>query len=79
VKVLRHEAENRGVALELRLPEAEMWVAASAEVANDILSNLVLNAIEATPSGGHVRIAMHVAGGECQVNVEDDGPGIRLS
>jgi signal transduction histidine kinase len=76
VKVLRHEAENRGVALELRLPEAEMWVAASAEVANDILSNLVLNAIEATPSGGHVRIAMHVAGGECQVNVEDDGPGI---
>jgi len=76
VKVLRHEAENRGVALELRLPEAEMWVAASAAVANDILSNLVLNAIEATPSGGHVRIAMHVAGGECQVNVEDDGPGI---
>jgi len=76
VKVLRHEAENRGVALELRLPEAEMWVAASAEVANDILSNLVLNAIEATPSGGHVRIAMHVEGGECQVNVEDDGPGI---
>ncbi|MGB2679396.1 MAG: ATP-binding protein [Candidatus Acidiferrum sp.] len=76
VNVLRHEAENRGVALELRPPEAEMWVAASAEVANDILSNLVLNAIEATPSGGHVRIAMRVAGGECQVTVEDDGPGI---
>src|SRR5271157_3159639 len=76
VNVLRHEAENRGVALELRRPDAEMWVAASAEVANDILSNLVLNAIEATPSGGHVRIAMHVAGGECQVTVEDDGPGI---
>ena len=51
VNVLRHEAENRGVALELRPSEAEMWVAASAEVANDILSNLVLNAIEATPFG----------------------------
>jgi signal transduction histidine kinase len=76
VNVLRHEAENRGVALELRTPEAEMWVAAGAEVANDILSNLVLNAIEATPAGGHVRIAMRVAGGECQVTVEDDGPGI---
>jgi signal transduction histidine kinase len=76
VNVLRHEAENRGVALELRPPEAEMQVAASAEVANDILSNLVLNAIEATPLGGHVRIAMQAAGGECQVTVEDDGPGI---
>ena len=76
VNMLRHEAENRGVALELRPPEAEMRVEASAEVANDILSNLVLNAIEATPSGGHVRIAMRVAGGECQVTVEDDGPGI---
>jgi signal transduction histidine kinase len=76
VNVLRHEAENRGVALELRPAEAEMWVAASAEVANDILSNLVLNAIEATPPGGHVRIAMQVAGSDCQVTVEDDGPGI---
>lgn len=76
VNVLRHEAENRGVALELRPPEAAMWVSASAEVANDILSNLVLNAIEATPAGGHVRIAMQVAGGECRVTVEDDGPGI---
>jgi signal transduction histidine kinase len=76
VGMLRHEAENRGVALELRPSEAEMWVAASAEVANDILSNLVLNAIEATPSGGHVRIAMQAAGSECQVTVEDDGPGI---
>ncbi len=76
VSVMRHEAENRGVALELRSAEAEMWVAASAEVANDILSNLVLNAIEATPPGGHVRIAMQVAGSNCQVTVEDDGPGI---
>jgi len=76
VNVLRHEAENRGVALELRPAMAEMWVEASAEVANDILSNLVLNAIEATPSGGHVRIALQGAGAECQVTVEDDGPGI---
>ncbi|HXR32772.1 MAG TPA: ATP-binding protein [Verrucomicrobiae bacterium] len=76
VSVLRHEAENRGVVLELRPAEPEMWAAASAEVANDILSNLVLNAIEATPSGGHVRITMQAAGGDCQVTVEDDGPGI---
>jgi signal transduction histidine kinase len=76
VGMLRHEAENRGVALELRPANEELCVAASAEVASDILSNLVLNAIEATPSGGHVRIAMQAAGSDCQVTVEDEGPGI---
>ena len=79
VGMLRHEAENRGVALELRPTKEDLWVAASAEVASDILSNLVLNAIEATPSGGHVRIAMQAAGSDCQVTVEDDGPGIPLA
>ncbi len=73
--VLRHEAEARGVVLEL-LPAAELWAAASPEVANDILSNLVLNAIEATPAGGHVRIGLLAAGNDCQVTVEDDGAGI---
>jgi len=79
VGMLRHEAENRGVALELQPAKEDLWVAASAEVANDILSNLVLNAIEATPSGGHVRIAMQVTASHCQVSVEDDGPGIPLA
>ncbi len=74
--VLRHEAETRGVVLEVLPTEKELWAAASPEVANDILSNLVLNAIEATPAGGHVRIALRVARGDCQVTVEDDGEGI---
>ncbi len=74
--VLRHEAENRGVVLEAGLAERELWAAASAEVANDVISNLVLNAIEATPAGGHVRIALQAVGSDCQVTVEDDGAGI---
>jgi len=74
--VLRHEAETRGVVLEALPAEKELWAAASAEVANDILSNLVLNAIEATPAGGHIRISVETAGSACQVTVEDDGVGI---
>jgi signal transduction histidine kinase len=77
--VLRHEAEHRGVVLEAVLTEREMWAVASAEVANDILSNLVLNAIEATPAGGHVRIGLQSVGRDCQVTVEDDGAGIPLA
>src|SRR5256714_3817929 len=53
VGVLRHEAERRGVALEVHGAQSPGWAAASAEAMSDIVSNLVVNALEATPSGGH--------------------------
>jgi signal transduction histidine kinase len=76
VSVLRHEAESRGIRLELVSSGQECEVAASGEVANDILSNLVLNALEAVASGGHVRLLLEGQDGNCRASVEDDGPGI---
>jgi signal transduction histidine kinase len=74
--VLRHEAENRSIALDVSIQGQPLEVAASAEVANDILSNLVLNALEATSRGGHVHVSLGVQDGHCAVSVEDDGAGI---
>jgi signal transduction histidine kinase len=74
--VFHHEAEQRGVVLELRLDARSLEVSTGAEVAHDILSNLVLNAIEAAPAGGHVRLWLVSENGHCHVSVEDDGPGI---
>jgi signal transduction histidine kinase len=74
--VFHHEAEQRGVVLELQLDARSLEVSTGAEVAHDILSNLVLNAIEAAPAGGHVRLWLVSENGHCQVSVEDDGPGI---
>jgi signal transduction histidine kinase len=51
-------------------------VACSAEVANDIVSNVVLNAIEAASQSGLVSIAVRCDAKRCTVAVEDDGPGI---
>jgi signal transduction histidine kinase len=76
VNVLRHEAENRGVTLELQRGDREFEVAATGEMANDILSNLVLNAIEAVPRGGGVRLSLHSQDGKCTASIEDNGPGI---
>jgi len=76
VSVLRHEAESRGIHLELVSSGQKKEVAASGEVANDILSNLVLNALEAVGSGGHVRLLLEGQDGNCRASVEDDGPGI---
>jgi signal transduction histidine kinase len=76
IEVFRHEAEQRGIALELRTDPRSIEVGSSAEVANDILSNLLLNAIEAAASGGHVRLLLEARNGQCHVSIEDDGPGI---
>ena len=74
--VLKHEAERRGVVLETVSGGRLIEVAASAEALNDIVSNLVVNALEATPRSGHVRIAVAANGSTCQLTVEDDGAGI---
>src|SRR5260370_22903388 len=74
--VLRHEAERRSVALELQLCTDGAKAAAAAEAVSDIVSNLVVNALEATPRGGRVRVAAVANNGLCVLSVEDSGPGI---
>ena len=74
--VLRHEAERRGVTLDIATGDKPIEVAGSAEALNDIVSNLLVNALEATPSGGRVRIVAGAEGATCRLTVEDDGAGI---
>jgi signal transduction histidine kinase len=76
--VLRHEAERRGVALELRLGMNGARTAVAADAVSDIVSNLVVNALEATPRGGCVNIAAAAKSDLCILTVEDSGPGISL-
>jgi signal transduction histidine kinase len=74
--MLRHAAEERRVSLKLSTTNGQTLAAIGEEAANDILSNVVLNAIEAVADGGHVRVALRADGKICNVFVEDDGPGI---
>ncbi len=76
VGVLRHEAERRGIALETRVPEGGAKVAAAADAVSDIVSNLLVNALEATPRGGSVSVSAVESGGGCVLTVEDNGPGV---
>ena len=43
---------------------------------HQVLSNLVDNAIRYTPRDGHVRIVARRRGGEVEIGVTDDGPGL---
>jgi signal transduction histidine kinase len=74
--VLRHEAERRGVALHFEVGPEETRLLASAEAVNEILSNLVVNALEATARGGHVKVSGRANGNGFLFAVEDDGTGI---
>jgi signal transduction histidine kinase len=74
--VLRHEAERRGVRLELQLCTNGARVCAAADAVNDIVSNLVVNALEATPCGGRVSVRAAPNSSSCVLSVEDSGPGI---
>jgi signal transduction histidine kinase len=74
--VLRHEAERRGVAFDVAVVAGGAKLAASAEAVSEILSNLVVNALEATARGGYVKVRGSANGDGFLLVVEDDGPGI---
>jgi signal transduction histidine kinase len=74
--VLRHEAERRGIALEVVVAAGGTKLAASTEALSEILSNLVVNALEATARGGRVKVSGSANGEGFLFAVEDDGPGV---
>jgi signal transduction histidine kinase len=74
--VLRHEAERRGVAFEMEVVAGATKLEASSEAVSEILSNLVVNALEATARGGYVKVSGSANGDGFLFSVEDDGPGI---
>src|SRR5467141_3532077 len=74
--MLRHAADERRVSLQLANTNGEACAAVGEEAANDILTNVVLNAIEAVADGGHVCVALRCSEKVCTVSVEDNGPGI---
>jgi len=62
--------------LEVKLPEEGLNVAATSDAVSDVVSNLVVNALEAVSRGGRISVGASVADGICAVTVEDDGAGI---
>jgi signal transduction histidine kinase len=77
VRLLDSTARKRQVTLDLRLVEGARPAWADPDQLKQIVLNLVLNAIEASPTGGVVTIAVAPAGrGQVAFEVRDRGPGI---
>jgi signal transduction histidine kinase len=74
-QVLSPEFERKGIALRVS-SNGNLPVAASKESINDILSNLVVNALEAAHSSGRVIVLSTRQHSSALIEVEDDGKGI---
>jgi len=70
------DAERRNLRLEFDGPSEEILILASEDAIGEVLANLIVNAIEAQPNGGRVRVGLMRNGEHLELRVEDDGPGI---
>ena len=76
IERLRLQAEREGLSLQVELPDHFPQVLADAERIQQVLTNLLHNAIKFTPAGGHVRVTAERQGNEIIVSVRDTGVGI---
>ncbi len=77
--LLKTSARAQNVTLETRVEPPTLEVAADAELIEQVLINLTLNALQAMEGRGHGRVTLRAEMGEtgrAVVRVEDDGPGI---
>jgi signal transduction histidine kinase len=73
------EAERLGVKMDCSVGCASSRVEGGEEAASDIVSNLVVNALEATPAGGKIVVRIvpdRVEAGVVALQVEDEGRGV---
>jgi signal transduction histidine kinase len=80
VEALRPVAVEKVIALETTIREPSILVWADRDKINQVLMNLIGNAIKFTPVQGKVTISASRNGGESvQVSVSDTGPGVPLA
>jgi signal transduction histidine kinase len=73
---LRPQAEDAGLRLGVRTPGEPVRVLADADRVAQVVTNLVGNAVRATPRGGSVDVDVAVDPDRCVVTVTDTGEGL---
>jgi two-component system, NtrC family, sensor histidine kinase HydH len=76
VRLFQKDAEAREVSLVAELNAGETMLLLDSKQWPRAILNVLLNALEACETGGHVRISSRPNNGACHILVEDDGPGL---
>jgi signal transduction histidine kinase len=70
------DAHDRGITLLLEPNTEPAIIRGDGEKLRQAFLNIVINALQATPSGGSVTISAEQENGACQITFCDTGPGI---
>src|SRR6266540_3744205 len=76
VRLFQVSAEKQGVSLITKIQKDVELDGGAVSAVRVALSNLLLNALQATPAGGQVTVAQKVENGAVVVLVQDSGPGV---
>jgi len=76
VDLFRANAREQGIVLEYEVNVEAELAGRSVSALRDALSNLLLNALQATPPGGKVQLKAAAANGELLISVQDSGSGV---
>jgi signal transduction histidine kinase len=76
VMLMQSKAKAKSVALTMDIPQDLPAVDGIGGELNQIWSNLIDNAIDAAPNGGHVQVSAAAEINRVVVRVVDDGPGV---
>ncbi|MCS6851501.1 MAG: PAS domain-containing protein [Gemmataceae bacterium] len=77
VRVVHPMFQAAQVALEVRPAPEPLWVNGDAVRLQQLLVNLLMNAVKYTPPGGRVTLEQDRAGNEAVIHVRDTGVGLR--
>ena len=76
IKQFQKQAEDQGLTLKIQI-EPNLIVLADAAKVHQVLLNLLLNAAQATPSGGSITVTLRSGGDTCaELIIEDTGSGM---
>ena len=70
-------AKNKSITLDVQLDESVKWVHGDPNRLQQVVNNLLQNAIKFTPEGGRVTVRLAYLDGTAQLTVADTGKGIR--
>lgn len=76
MELLEARATTRQIALTVEMPQTPLEVKGDRQRVEQVLINLIGNALKFTPNGSRVRVRAFEVGDRVRVEVEDEGPGI---
>ena len=76
VEVVNTQAQNKGVTIHLHVRDRDAHIMGDESRLQQVVWNLLTNAIKFTPSGGRIDVHAHVENGQYQIAVTDTGRGI---